>query len=205
MANQYADPSLVAQRSGVSYGDLGLANQGALDALVSSLNNRASAAIEDYTKRDFLPHTSVTESYDGTGDAFLDLRGWPVTSITSVTDTGTVLVDGTDYRQVPARSPGGEAPGILERCKDVWCKDWGRYVVVYSYGYTTPPLDVKRVAEDLIIRVLQVAKVDRQATGTSSVSMDGFSATYARGADLATQLTGDDMMALARWRYRRLA
>lgn len=201
MPNAYANATLIGQRSGITYTDLGLADQAALDAFILSLNQRASAAIEDFCKRDFTQHIGAVESYDGTDDRFLDLRGWPILSITSVLDSGVALVAGTDYRQKPSTA-GGEAPGILEKPDgDVWARDWDRYTVTYTWGYASPPLDVQRVAEDVVVRMLQAAKADREAAGASSLSMDGFSVSYDRSTTLATELLPEDKAALAKWRF----
>lgn len=203
MANRYADVQVVLKRCGVTAADAGLADDDALKILIGDLNDRASAAIEDYCRRDFIEHANQVEKYDGTDDAFLDLRGWPIISITSVTADGVALVAGTDYRQRPGRA-GGEAPGILEKpAGQTWAKNWDRYVVTYSWGYASPPLDVKRIAEDVVVRGLQAIKHAREATGASSVSMDGFSTTY-DSARLAGELLDEDRAVLAKWRFHKV-
>lgn len=199
----YADLAVVRQRSGVTYTDLGLATDDDLEALLISFNGRASSAIDAYCKRDFRLHENALEKYDGTDDRSLDLRGWPIVALTSVKDNGATLVSGTDYRQKPSIA-GGDSVGILEKPPgEVWASEWDRYEVTYTYGYATPPLEVRRIAEDQVTRMLQAAKADREAAGASSVSMDGFSTTYDR-ATLTGELQGDDQAALAKWRFMRL-
>lgn len=200
MASRYADIQVVLKRCAVSASDLGLDSDDALRSFIGDLNDRASAAIEDFCRRDFTLHSNAVEKYDGTDDEALDLRGWPVVSITSVTEDGVALVADTDYRQRPTVA-GGESVGILEKPDGkTWGKAWHRYVVTYTWGYAATPLDVKRIAEDVVVRALQAAKADREAAGASSVTMDGFSTTYDRRA-LACELLDEDRAALAKWRY----
>jgi hypothetical protein len=178
MPNAYADAALVKQLAGVTYADLGLVDDAALDALILKLNQRASAIIDREAGRDFLQHVAAVETLDGNDGTDLLLQGFPVLSIASVTDRGVAL-DSTGYRLKPTRN--GSNAGVLQLADlEPWTQEYNRYVVTYTWGYTTPPLDVQQAAESMVIRALQAAKGDARATGATSWSMDGFSVTYDR-------------------------
>lgn len=194
MPNAYADSTQVTRRAGVSADDLGL-SAGDFTAFILALNERASESIEAYCNRDFLQHADHEETHDGSDNAFLVLREYPVLSVAEVLD-GDDVVDAAEYRVTPS--------GCLEHRSGSWAPDWNRYTVTYTHGYATVPLDVVRVAEDVVIRGLQSAKADRAASGAASISMDGYSVTYDRIA-LAAQLLPEDKATLAKWRKRILA
>lgn len=195
MPNAYGDATTIRRRCGLTYEDLGLADDSTLTALIVSLNERASAAVEHECRRDFIQHANVTEKYDGTNRDTMRLRGWPVISITSVTVNG-VLQAADTYRVLP--SDGGMPnAGILQRKNHVWPKSWEGTSIVYSWGFADPPLGVRQVVEDIVIRALQNAAAAFKGKAASSVSLDGFSVTFTR--DPVT-LTEQDKAALAPYR-----
>jgi hypothetical protein len=100
----------------------------------------ASDAVERDLGR-IIARRTVTEVYDG-GRSSLLLRSTPVISITSVTESGTVLGSG-DYVV-------NLATGVLYRGSTLvpWNFWWGRQnvTVVYVAGYADPPKVVRKVA-----------------------------------------------------------
>lgn len=63
----------------------------------------------------------------------LQLSRWPIVAVTSITEDGTALVDGTDFRVV-------YETGQIERLdSNLWPKKWPTLpiVVTYSAGYST--------------------------------------------------------------------
>ena len=197
--NAYGDPDVVKERVGQTYAELGFATEADYDSFLASMNYRASTVIDTETHRDFILHSADVAKLDGNDLPTLMLPGYPVVTISSVTEDG-VAIDGTTYRM---KSPSSS---ILERKPpDLWHWDgaWERYVVNYTWGYTTPPYDVKQVAENLMLRAVQArqASLATQGSGPTSYAMDGFSVSYDQ-AVLRGSLTADDMAVLAR--YRRL-
>jgi hypothetical protein len=200
----YADEAIVKQRAGVGYADLGFADQAEFDDFVHAMNLRASAVIDEATNRDFVLHVDAVDKYDGTDDAFLDLRGYPVISIASVKEDGVALAT-TEYRLKPGQVGQG-ALGILERRPgatwNAWPKntsDWERYEVTYTWGYQEPPHAIRHVAENLVVRGLQGAAAGAEAPGATSYSMDGFAVSYDKEV-LRGLLGSDDQAVLNRFR-----
>lgn len=179
----YADPTTVKQRSGVDAADLGLTST-KFDALISTLNGQASEAIDDYCRRDFELHdgggTGVTDAIDGNGRESIRLPGYPVRSIDSVVlgESQTTTLDASDYRVKSAPAQPDENAGILERRRAIWPDGWENVEVTYTWGYSSPPGPVERIADDLVVAALQAAAKSEKVQGASSMSLDGFSVSF---------------------------
>jgi hypothetical protein len=178
----YADATTVKQRSGVDADDLGLTDS-ELDALLADLNSQASESIEDYCQRDFEQHTDDTAALDGNGRDAIRLPGYPVTSIASVEvgENNPTTLDADDYRVRDDPAFPGENGGVLERRRAVWPRGWENVQVTYTWGYSSPPGAVERVADDLVIEALQAAAKDTKGKGATSLSLDGFSVSFPDG------------------------
>ncbi|MDI6720375.1 MAG: hypothetical protein QMD46_12265 [Methanomicrobiales archaeon] len=181
----YGDAARTISLSGVTYGDLGLADDQALTALADALLDQAKNLIDTYCGRDFDHHENQTATIDGNGRDRIRLPGFPVSALTTVTLDGRPLTEGTAfYVKTDA--------GILVRMDyGTWTRGRQNLVVVYSYGYATTPGAIARLAEELVISALQKAKRDRAMAGAASISMDGFSVSFATMA--AAMNLGPDM------------
>lgn len=201
MANQYADPAVVLQRATLTFDALGLNSADALDDLVSLLNDRASALIENLTQRDFIQHTDDVVEMDGNDLQILVLPGYPILAVSQILEDGVLMVT-TDYRVRRGTPSDPDNAGVIEhRPPGVFREGWERFEVTYTWGYATVPPVIQSVAENLIVRVLISIKATKDAPGATSVGMDGFSITYDKDM-LRTLLSEDDRMALAR--YQRI-
>lgn len=178
----YADATTVKQRSGVDAGDLGLTDS-EFDALIADLNSQASESIEDYCQRDFEQHVDDTAELDGNGRDAIRLPGYPVTSIASVQvgENNPTTLDSSDYRVRDDPAFSGENGGVLERRQAVWPRGWENVQVTYTWGYSSPPGAVERVADDLVIEAVQAAAKDAKGKGATSLSLDGFSVSFPEG------------------------
>lgn len=206
---EYADPSLIKERTGISASDLSnVANSTELDAMILDLNERASEAIERYANRDFEDHASVTDKIDGNdrltdeGHGRIKLPGAPVRSISEIKIDGDV-VPSSEYRLVQPNSYDGGTPvnaGIVERKNTVWPKGWENIEITYTWGYSSPPSGVRGVAEDLVVDVLRASLRNDDAGAAESVSIDGFSTSYFTGKIEREEQHKDRLR-----RYRRIA
>ncbi len=189
----YGDVTRTLTRSGITYADLGLANEAALTSLAADLIEQASSIVDQYCGRDFALHEDVTERYDGSGRLRLPLRGWPIISVTSVAVGGVSLTEDLEY-EVDA------GPGILERVDGaVWSPGRRNVSVTYSYGYATPPGAIAGVVEDLVAGALTHAARNCAVKGASSMSMDGYSVAYSELSRLMV-LAPEQMQTLDRYR-----
>jgi len=188
----YGDPTRTLTRSGITYADLGLADDDALASLVEDLIGQASDTVDTYCERDFALHEAVTERLDGNGQERIRLAGHPLVSVTSVT-LSNALLDSASYE---VRS----GAGILERIdRGVWPAGRRNIAVVYTYGFTTPPAAITGIVEDLVAGALTHAARNRATKGASSMSMDGYSVAYSELSRLMV-LAPEQMQTLDRYR-----
>ena len=189
----YGDVTRTLTRSGITYADLGLADDDALASLVEDLIEQASGIVDQYCGRDFANHVDTSERYDGTGRPRLRLKGWPILSVTSVEVGGTALTEGTEFEVVAGS-------GILERIDGlVWPAGLRNVSVVYSHGYVSPPGAIVSIVEDLVVGALTHAARNRAVKGASSMSMDGYSVAYSELSRLMV-LAPEQMQTLDRYR-----
>ncbi|TIO72236.1 head-tail connector protein [Mesorhizobium sp.] len=126
-----------------------------LDTLLTSYIGSASAAIAQYCNRTFGVQTLKDEAWPerefysyqlpGTLSA-IQLSNWPVVAVTSLTENGDALVDGTDYRV-------DKATGTLLRLDGLgYVKPWLAWPIVatYSAGYATIPADIDDAAVRMV-------------------------------------------------------
>lgn len=105
---------------------------------------QASGAIASYCNRVF-PQETVSEQFRMVRGEAIILGRYPVVSITSVTEDGTVLVNLTDYEV-------DKDTGLLYRVSDDLLVFWCAYkvTVVYVTGFATIPDDVKRACMETV-------------------------------------------------------
>ena len=188
----YGDVTRTLTRSGITYADLGLANEAALASLAADLIEQASDIVDTHCGRDFALHEDVAERYDGTGRRRLRLRGWPVVSVASVVVGGVPLTEDLEYEV--------DAAGILERVDGAtWPVGLRNVAVTYSYGYVVTPGAIAGVVEDLVAGALTHAARNRAVKGASSMSMDGYSVAYCELSRLMV-LAPEQMQVLDRYR-----
>jgi hypothetical protein len=146
------------------------------DDLITSLINACSTAIENYCRRTFSQITYTDEMYDGNNSRYLNLKNYPVISVSSVKVNG-VLIDSSQY--VCKKDSGvlarvGPYPNTftglsMSRFQTVWNRgDWN-IAVTYSAGFTAIPDDV---ALALKMYVASIYKAD--VANFSTTFNDGF-------------------------------
>lgn len=183
----YADSDVVKELSGVSANDLpNVQNDSALDSLITKLNDRAKSLIDEYCQRDFDEHTGATTTLDGNGKSEISLPRhangdglyYPIIEITDLKQNDSSLsADKYRIKQTP-NSRGDRNPGIIEKRYGLWPEGWENIEVTLTWGYASPPEEIKSIAEQLIIDQLNNAVQDSKADGAQSISMDGFSVSF---------------------------
>lgn len=185
----YADAATVKELSGVSANDLNnIANSSELDSLISKLNDRAKSVIDEYCQRDFGEHAGETVKVDGNGRTELSLPQqaagdglyYPIINLSSVKLNGSSL-DASDYRIKPQPNAlSNRNAGVIERKHARWPKGWENIEVTLDWGYSSPPEEVKSIAESLIVDQLLNAAQASKSSGAESVSMDGYSVSFSQ-------------------------
>lgn len=122
--------------------------------------------------------TAVTGEYSGDGERVLHLRKRPVISITSVTVDSSAWADGTDYELVDDRRlvvPYSTEYNPRTRLKGgCWPHGTNNISVVYSYGYSAAPDDVKFALAKLVEHLY----ANDGSEGVASESLGPRSITY---------------------------
>jgi uncharacterized phiE125 gp8 family phage protein len=152
------------------------------DLTMEALINGATTHIESFLGRAVVSR-SFTETYDGTDEVWLQLRQWPVVSLTTVVevdpDTGATLqtLDGSMFRV-------DERLGRIARASSGYAFLAGaqRWTVTYEAGYSDNdgevPEDLKLAALILISR--QYRDYTHERDDIQSVSIQGQSISYVR-------------------------
>jgi hypothetical protein len=173
------------------------------DAAITLMLAQAEAMVRRYAGRDLtngFESTNRTETYNGDGAAVLQLREWPVTTVTTVEERDRdgvwTTLDATEYR-VDTRTGqlyrlgatwgrivsdfigGGNNPAF--GVSPAWSADPASVRVTYTGGYSTIPADIVAVVYMLIDYKLANAGGNPSATsetiGVYSVSTSGSSVT----------------------------
>jgi hypothetical protein len=173
------------------------------DAAITLMLAQAEASVRRYAGRDMtngFESANRTETYNGDGSAVLQLREWPITTLTTVEErdrAGTwTTLDADEYR-VDTRTGqlyrlgatwgrivsdfvgGGNNPSF--GVSPAWSADPASVRVTYTGGYTTIPADIVAVVYMLIDYKLANAGGNPSATsetiGVYSVSTSGSSVT----------------------------
>lgn len=173
----YGDTQTIITRQGAAPGDLGFGNQSDLESFIDDLRARASSEVDQFCDRIFAQQTGETETLTGNGTERLRVRNYPVTSINSI-EVGATTLDSSSYQLVSTPAQQSRNAGIIERTdRRVWPPNH-QITVDYDWGFTETPGVVKAVVEDMVVEVLEKAVVDRNSSGKSSESMDGYSISW---------------------------
>src|SRR3954466_6493089 len=128
------------------------------DTRLAALISQVSAAIETFCDRRFEQRTLTEIFYPA--ERRIYLSAWPVTAVTSVTDSGTLLDADDDYildDEQGVLTPPIYGVGYGSPCG--YNRWWTSLTVIYTGGYLLPadddadlPGDIERACLDLAIR-----------------------------------------------------
>jgi|GEM_PF-1891904 len=186
----YGSTQTIITRQGATPDAFGLSNQTDLEDFVDELRSRASSEVEEHCERVFGEVTDETDTLYGNGTDRIKVDNYPVTSINSV-DVGQTTLDPDQYELETMPGRPDRNAGIIERTdRRVWPQH-RKIVVDYDWGFQETPGVVKAVVEDMVVEVLEKAFADRESSGKSSESMDGYSVSW-DNSDVQDYLTLDE-------------
>lgn len=174
----------------------------ARDALLEDLIDGASAVMERYVGRTLTSGTYTGEKIDG--NAFTDalvLKNYPVTTFTSLSESGTVVSSATYDVDLDT--------GLIYRVSGSWWSSDGQtagwiagrrnYAATYTAGFTALPEDLVNAANRQVLLEYKRSGYKGDRLGLLATTLpDGGSATY-REDEWAEGVLG------VLSRYRRLA
>lgn len=178
----YGSVETVKVRTAATQETFGFSTEQELDDFIATNLEEASSEIDRYCNRTFRLVENHTETIQGNGSKTVQLRNYPVQTIHSLEQNGTVLSEGEDFELKDRRSFDGENNGILKRLGRglVW-RNFAEYEIEYDWGYpeTEIPHVLDSVANEMVVDTLNEAEAERKAEGLENVSMDGYSVSYA--------------------------
>ena len=122
-----------------------------LDPTVENLIARADALIENFVGYPIDQHT-VTEEFQGDGYVSAYTPRQPVVSVTSVTESGTLLVADTDYRAHLITGRLTRLYGTDATYPRLWASGIQNITLVYEAGFVAVPAAIEAVATDMVAR-----------------------------------------------------
>lgn len=150
-----------------------------LSAWISSVISQVETYIEKYTGIDFENSTSGDRYFDGFGDDVLHIGDYQsITAVTVLNVDGstmeTLTVD-VDYVLYPYNESVKNGLLLIPGGKRSQWPDWRRAVkVTGTFGYATPPADIKlaalKLAAEIINEGLKGGQVSSESLGSYSVS-----------------------------------
>lgn len=165
--------------------------QAQLEAFVDDLRARASDEAERYCDRVFGLQEGEVERIQGNGTSTISVSNYPVVAINEIR-VGSSIIDPSNYQIEGTSARTADNAGIIER---VGRRRWPRrrITVDYDWGYESPPGVVEQVVEDAVVEVLEKAVVDRESSGKSSESMDGYQVSWDNSDAQQFQLLNESM------------
>lgn len=174
------------------------AASGTVSALIDQLITEVDLAIGRYCGRtdeeldaQTFESATYTENYSGDGGRTLQLRQYPVTSITSIkyrdSNGDLTTLDSTGYRV-------NERSGVVSKISDDigwelglpdsanWVCGHNNYQVVYVAGFSTVPADLEGAAIDMVCEMFLNRRANARA---ASEGQGGRSISYLSPDDLA--------------------
>lgn len=145
------------------------------DLRLTSCLTRASAIIEGATGRTFASTVYTAEIYDGTGRPYLQLRNFPVITLSTVLEGGNALTIGTSYTSGTDIVMEAEI-GRLHRLFSIFFGYPKYYSVTYTAGYAAIPEDIIEVAVQLTLLMLK----EKERAGILQHSTGAAQSTYTR-------------------------
>ena len=150
---------------------------GADPALLASLISAASAAADRYCGRLF-DSAARTEIYDGTGDRYLMLRAFPLTSVNNITVTdesgNTYTIATADLTLHLGRGEIRIKAGASASDCSYFPTGFQNISVPYTGGYLTVPADVQQavvhITEAMLLANDQGGDLDSEKLGDYAVS-----------------------------------
>jgi uncharacterized phiE125 gp8 family phage protein len=146
------------------------------DDIISILINACSTAIENYCRRSFYQQVYTNDMYDGNGTKWLNLKNYPVQSVSQVQVNG-VTIDPANYvikNETGVLCRIGPYPNTftglsISRFSSLWNQGDYNIAVSYTAGFATIPDDLAHAC-----RVYVKSIYNSDVANFSTTFSDGF-------------------------------
>ena len=156
-----------------------------IDSVIAQVKNELGGC-------DVVKGTYTSEEVSGTGHTWLDLKHWPILTVTAVTD-----VDGNSY------TVGVTNDYTIEdyclRSTGTWAKGFENFIVSYTAGRATIPRDIVLVCYELIARKFKTMRLQEHGETSRNYPDGSASSTNTDG-----ELTKAQRLLLAPYKRPRV-
>lgn len=173
MPPSYGSTNTIVKRTGTTADSLGISDTEYQDML-DKLLDQASRKIDDFCSRKFYKIEGFTEVRTGNRSKIISTNNYPIITINQIKENDSVL-SSDRYELVQSGNPLGNS-GRIRKLNGIWSAS--RIEIDYDYGYEETPSAIEGIAEDMVIRVVNEANAEVKASGSDSISMDGYSIQF---------------------------
>jgi hypothetical protein len=151
------------------------------DTPLQTIINAVIAQVKQEIGCDVVKGTYTSEKVSGTGHSWLDLKHWPILTVTALTD-----VYGNTYTQGVTNDYTVE--DFCLRSTGTWAKGHNNFVVSYTAGNAAIPPDIVMVCHELIAAKLKVVRFNLQGESSRNFSDGSVAFTSVDGGFTKAQL-----------------
>jgi hypothetical protein len=118
------------------------ASETAFDTLLTSMISEISKLMQNFIGCDVKEATYPNIKVNGSGRSVLDLPNWPITAVSSITEDGVTLAEGTDFDIDPYGDHLIRLDGTTSKGTSKWSKGIKNITVSYTAGFSATPSDL---------------------------------------------------------------
>lgn len=116
------------------------------DQLINNVILGVSKRMQDWMDRPIIQTTATDEKLDSIGDYRIQTRHYPIISISSLEESGTALVEDTDFEMNEEDLERGQILRISGDNVIAWASGYRVIKLTYIHGYAAVPDSLKRAA-----------------------------------------------------------
>jgi len=148
------------------------------DAVLNAMIAGVTRQMQDWMGRDILQGTATAEKIDGWNRDEIFTEHYPITGITTLTESDGALVENTDFESLGPDLPFGRIVRISGGDPAAWAKGRRNIVTTYDHGYVTVPESLQVAAIALIVQKYhETVQSGRGWRGLASKGVDPNAAT----------------------------
>ena len=143
------------------------------DSVINSMIAGVSKQMQNWMWRNIVQATATGEKLDSIGGSTIQTRHYPIISISSLTESGTALVEDTGFEITELDKERGQIERIASGDPIPWVR--GRRVVIatYVHGYAAVPDDLVIAATALVVvKYFETVQSSKSWRGVMSKGVD---------------------------------
>lgn len=142
------------------------------DTLLNELITSVSEEVQTRLGLRILVTASTGEKIDSVGNKTLPVAHYPIVSITSVSEDGTALIDGTDFESTEMEKKAGLLARLSAGKSVAWARGTRIVEATYTHGYSSVPDDIQQAATEMVAFDWFQSQPGGQRLGLGSKALD---------------------------------